>query len=57
LIAIGILAVPHHETIKELMAGLSAGNGRTTLAVGGIVVGVLLGVVGSIMGMSKKQAA
>jgi len=57
LIAIGILAVPHHETIKELMAGLSAGNGRTTLAVGSIVVGVLLGVVGSIMGMSKKQAA
>jgi APA family basic amino acid/polyamine antiporter len=57
LIAIGILAVPHHETIKELMADLSAGNGRTTLAVGSIVVGVLLGVVGSIMGMSKKQAA
>jgi hypothetical protein len=57
LIAIGILAVPHHETIKELMADLSAGNGRTTFSVGSIVVGVLLGVVGSIMGMSKKQAA
>jgi APA family basic amino acid/polyamine antiporter len=57
LIAIGILAVPHHETIKELMVDLSAGNGRTTLSVGSIVVGVLLGVAGSIMGMSKKQAA
>ena len=57
LIAIGILAVPHHETIKELMADLSTGNGRTTLSVGSIVVGVLLGVAGSIMGMSKKQAA
>jgi basic amino acid/polyamine antiporter, APA family len=56
LIAIGILAVPHHETIKELMADISAGKGRTTLSVGSIVVGVLLGAVGSIMGISKKQA-
>jgi Amino acid transporters len=57
LIAIGILAVPHHETIKELMADISAGNSRTTLSVGSIVVGVLLGAAGSIMGMSKRQAA
>ena len=57
LIAIGILAVPHHETIKELTTEISAGNGRTTLAVGSIVVGILLGVAGSIMGMSKKEAA
>src|SRR5881628_130165 len=42
LIAIGILAVPHHATLSELSADISAGNGRTTLAVGSIVVGILL---------------
>lgn len=57
LIAIGILAVPHHNTLKELSAQISAGNNRTTLAVGIIGVGIVLGVVGSILGISKKQAA
>ena len=55
LIAIGILAVPHHSTLTELMADISAGNRRTTLAVGSIAAGVLLALVGSIMGVSKKQ--
>jgi APA family basic amino acid/polyamine antiporter len=55
LIAIGILAVPHHATFQELAAEISAGNGRTTLAVGSIVIGIVLGFVGSIIGMSKNQ--
>ena len=57
LIALGILAVPHHATLSELSAEISAGNGRTILAVGSIVVGIVLGVVGSIMGMAKKANA
>jgi APA family basic amino acid/polyamine antiporter len=57
LIAIGILAVPHHATLSELSAEISAGNGRTTFAVGSIVIGIVAGVVGLILGMSKKQTA
>jgi APA family basic amino acid/polyamine antiporter len=56
LIAIGILAVPHHESMSELSAEISAGNGRTTAAVGSIVLGFLIGIVGSIIGMTKKTA-
>ena len=57
LIAIGILAIPHHATVNELMAELSAGNGRTTISVGCIVLGALLGIAGSVIGATKKQAA
>ncbi|PWT95279.1 MAG: amino acid permease, partial [Blastocatellia bacterium] len=54
LVAIGILAVPHHASLSELFAEVSGGNGRTTLAVGSIALGLLLGIVGSIMGMTKR---
>lgn len=56
LIAVGILAVPHHSTLNELFGAVSARDGRTTLAVGNIVVGVLLAMIGSAIGMSKKPA-
>lgn len=56
LIAIGILAVPHHASLSELSAEVSAGNGRTTIAVGSIVVGIVLGILGSIMGLSQKPS-
>jgi len=53
LIAVGILAVPHTASRAELMGQLSAGNVRTTLAIGFIVIGILLAIVGTIIGASK----
>ncbi|HEY6805862.1 MAG TPA: amino acid permease [Pyrinomonadaceae bacterium] len=55
LVAVGILAVPHHEAISELSAEISAGNVRTTIAFGSIVIGVLLTIGGLLMGTTKKQ--
>jgi hypothetical protein len=56
LIAIGILAVPHHATLSEIAAEVAAGKRGTTIAVGCIVVGGLLGIVGSVIGMTKKPS-
>jgi APA family basic amino acid/polyamine antiporter len=53
LIAIGILAIPHHASVGELTTQISGGDGRTILATGSIALGVLLGIVGSIMGVAK----
>jgi len=53
LIAIGILAIPHHASVSELTTQMSGGDGRTILATASIVLGVLLGIVGSIMGVAK----
>jgi len=53
LIAVGILAIPHHASLSELSAQMSGGDGRTILAVGSIVLGALLGIVGFISGMAK----
>jgi APA family basic amino acid/polyamine antiporter len=53
LIAVGILAVPHAATRAELVGQLSAGNIRTTLAIGFIAIGILLAIVGTIIGASK----
>ena len=53
LIAIGILAIPHHASVRELTTQMSGGDGRTILATASIVLGVLLGIVGSIMGVAK----
>ena len=53
LIAVGILAVPHTASRAELMGQLSAGNGRTTLAIGFIAIGILLAIAGTIIGASK----
>jgi hypothetical protein len=56
LIAIGILAIPHHNSLSELSAQMSAGDRRTIIAVASIVLGVLLGIVGWITGMAKGEA-
>jgi len=53
LIAIGILAIPHHNSLSELSAQMSGGDGRTIIAAGSIILGVLLGIVGWIVGMAK----
>jgi len=53
LAAVGILAVPHHATVSELSAEMSAGHLRTILSVGSIVVGALLGIIGLGIGKSK----
>ena len=54
LLAIGILAVPHHATLSEISAQVSAGSRTTTFAVASIGLGLLLGIVGSVIGMTKK---
>ena len=56
LIAVGILAVPHHASISELSDQMSGGSGRTIFAVGSIVLGVLLGIAGFGIGLSKDKA-
>jgi amino acid transporter len=56
LIAIGILAIPHHNSLSELSAQISGGDGRTIIAAGSIILGVLLGIVGWIVGMAKGNA-
>jgi APA family basic amino acid/polyamine antiporter len=60
LIAIGILAIPHHASISELTTqmqiGLSEG-GRTIVAVACIGLGVVLGIVGFIIGLSQDKTA
>jgi hypothetical protein len=52
LIAIGILAIPHHNSVSELSAQMYGGDRRTILATGSVVLGVLLGIVGLIVGMA-----
>ncbi|HKE57969.1 MAG TPA: amino acid permease [Pyrinomonadaceae bacterium] len=56
LLAIGILAIPHHEGLSALSADLSAGNSRTVIASGMIVVGLALGLLGAIIGSTRKEA-
>jgi len=56
LLAIGILAIPHHESLSELSADISARNGRTVIASGMIGVGLVLGIVGAIMGSAQKES-
>jgi len=56
LVAIGILAVPHHATLAEISAEISAGKTLTTMAVGSIGVGLLLALVGTVLGATKKSA-
>ena len=53
LIAVGILAIPHHASLSELSAEMSDGNSRTILSVGSIGMGVLLCIIGMIVGKSK----
>ena len=56
LIAVGILAVPHGATREELVSQLSAGNFRTSFAIGFIAVGILMTIVGMFIGASKKSS-
>ena len=53
LIAVGILAIPHHSTLSELSADVRVGHMRTVLSVVSIAAGALLGLVGLIVGKSK----
>ncbi|MFN2531185.1 MAG: amino acid permease [Pyrinomonadaceae bacterium] len=54
LIAIGILTIPHHASISELTAQLTAGELRTGIAVAAITLGVILGIAGAGIGAGKK---
>ncbi len=56
LIAVGLLAMPHDETLKELLAQFGATK-QTTIALSMIGIGIVLALVGVAIGMSKKQQA
>ena len=56
LVAVGLLAMPHDATLKELLSQL--GNSRrTTIALGMIGLGVLLSLISALIGISQKQPA
>src|SRR5258705_71379 len=60
LIAIGILAIPHHASVGELSAQMQIGfaeGGRTIVSVAFIGLGVVFGVVGFIIGLSQDKTA
>ena len=56
LVAVGLLAMPHDATFKELLAQLGHST-RTTVALGMIGLGILLSLAGALIGMSEKQRA
>jgi basic amino acid/polyamine antiporter, APA family len=60
LIAIGILAIPHHASVSELSAQMQIGfaeGGRTIVSVAFIGLGVVFGIVGFIIGLSQDKTA
>ncbi|HEX3247910.1 MAG TPA: amino acid permease [Pyrinomonadaceae bacterium] len=56
LVAIGLLAMPHDEKLKELFNQLGHST-RTTIALGMIGLGLLLSLGAALIGMSQKQRA
>jgi APA family basic amino acid/polyamine antiporter len=56
LVAVGLLAMPHDEKLKELLNQLGHST-RTTIALGMIGLGILLSLVAALMGMSQKERA
>jgi basic amino acid/polyamine antiporter, APA family len=58
LIAIGLLTVPHDSTMSELyakmMTGMAEGK-RTIIAFGSIGLGLVLGIIGFIVGVSQDK--
>jgi len=54
LVAVGLLAMPHDETLKVLFSQLGNST-RTTVALGMIGVGIVLSVVSALTGMSQRQ--
>lgn len=56
LVAVGLLAMPHDEKLKELLNQLGHST-RTTIALGMIGLGILLSLVAALMGLSQKQRA
>ena len=54
--AVGLLAMPHDEKLKELLNQLGHST-RTTIALGMIGVGILLSLAAALIGMSQKQRA
>jgi basic amino acid/polyamine antiporter, APA family len=56
LVAVGLLAMPHDEGLKELFDQLGHST-RTTIALGMIGLGILLSLTGALIGLSRKQRA
>jgi APA family basic amino acid/polyamine antiporter len=58
LIAVGILVVPHDSSMSELFAKMATGMAegkRTIIAFGFIGTGLLAGIVGFILGLSRGE--
>jgi APA family basic amino acid/polyamine antiporter len=60
LIAIGILTIPHHSSVAELITEIQKGfaeGSRTIVAFACISLGVVFGIIGVLIGASKSKDA
>jgi hypothetical protein len=60
LIAIGILTIPHHSSVAELITEIHKGfaeGSRTIVAVACIGAGVVFAIIGALIGASKSKDA
>jgi APA family basic amino acid/polyamine antiporter len=60
LIAIGILTIPHHSSVAELITEIQKGfveGSRTIVAVAFIGLGAVFGIIGALIGASKSKGA
>lgn len=57
LIATGLMIIPHDVGPREWMELISAGSKRMLTGLGFMGVGVLFGIVGGLIGMSKRSTA
>ena len=56
LVAVGLLAMPHDETLKELLNQFGHST-RTTIALGMVGFGILLSLASALLGLSQRQRA
>jgi hypothetical protein len=56
LVAVGLLAMPHDESVGTLLSQFGVST-RTTAALGIIALGLLLALVGLLTGAARKQAS
>jgi APA family basic amino acid/polyamine antiporter len=56
LVSAGLFTIPHDAGPAKLWQELTTGNTRTLLGFGGIALGLVFGIVGSLMGASQPDA-
>jgi hypothetical protein len=53
VIAIGLLAMPHGTSFREMYAEMTAGSGRSMFALGAIAVGLVFAIIGLVAGSRR----